>query len=361
MIHWLTQSHETMPGTATSTLLSASVSFQKFTFLIDSEADRLATLTTEKRRRDWLLGRWTAKRLLQTVIWETSHTTVPLDLITVANNADGVPTIASQLPLVDGKYSISLSHAHGQALVAAHVRDLLAGSAIAEGEKEHVQDPYSFRCIPQVHGASRDAFGYVERVVEHELEAVTDNPTVFDEEDLVVSAGNFHGQPLALALDFLAIAAAELGSISERRTYKLLGGERGLPAFLVANPGLHSGFMIPHYTAASLVSANKQRCMPNSVDTIDSSNGQEDHVSMGAAAALKCWDVVHDVERVLAIELFTAAQALEFRRPKRSSRTVERFVRAFRKQVPFVRRDTVMHPLMEAATAFVRTCEPPRV
>ncbi len=249
----------------------------------------------------------------------------------------------------------------GQALVAAHVRDLLAGSAIAEGEKEHVQDPYSFRCIPQVHGASRDAFGYVERVVEHELEAVTDNPTVFDEEDLVVSAGNFHGQPLALALDFLAIAAAELGSISERRTYKLLGGERGLPAFLVANPGLHSGFMIPHYTAASLVSANKQRCMPNSVDTIDSSNGQEDHVSMGAAAALKCWDVVHDVERVLAIELFTAAQALEFRRPKRSSRTVERFVRAFRKQVPFVRRDTVMHPLMEAATAFVRTCEPPRV
>ena len=177
----------------------------------------------------------------------------------------------------------------------------------------------------------------------------------------MVSAGNFHGQPLALALDFLAIAAAELGSISERRTYKLLGGERGLPAFLVANPGLHSGFMIPHYTAASLVSANKQRCMPNSVDTIDSSNGQEDHVSMGAAAALKCWDVVHDVERVLAIELFTAAQALEFRRPKRSSRTVERFVRAFRKQVPFVRRDTVMHPLMEAATAFVRTCEPPRV
>ncbi len=242
----------------------------------------------------------------------------------------------------------------GQAVVAGHFRDLLKGSELIKRKKAHVQDPYSFRCIPQVHGASRDAIAYVERVVERELEAVTDNPTVFDDEDLIISAGNFHGQPLALALDFLAIALAELGSISERRTYKLIGGQRGLPAFLVAEPGLNSGFMIPHYTAASLVSSNKQRCMPNSVDTIDSSNGQEDHVSMGAAAAIKTWQVAEDVERILAIELFTAAQALEFRRPLRSSAKLESLVAAFREQVPFVRTDVVMHTPMEAALDFVR-------
>jgi histidine ammonia-lyase len=244
----------------------------------------------------------------------------------------------------------------GQAVVAGHFRELLKGSELIKRKKAHVQDPYSFRCIPQVHGASRDAIAYVERVVERELESVTDNPTVFDDEDLIVSAGNFHGQPLALALDFLAIAVAELGSISERRTFKLIGGQRGLPAFLVAEPGLNSGFMIPQYTAASLVSANKQRCMPNSVDTIDSSNGQEDHVSMGAAAAIKTWQVVHDVERVLAIELFTAAQALEFRRPQRSSSKLESLVAAFREEVAFVRTDVVMHDRMEAALAFVRSC-----
>lgn len=242
----------------------------------------------------------------------------------------------------------------GQAVVAGHYRDLLKGSDLIKRPKAHVQDPYSFRCIPQVHGASRDAIAYVERVVERELEAVTDNPTVFDDEDLIISAGNFHGQPLALALDFLAIATAEIGSISERRSYKLIGGQRGLPAFLVAEPGLNSGFMIPQYTAASLVSANKQRCMPNSVDTIDSSNGQEDHVSMGAAAAIKTWRVVQDVERILAIELFTAAQALEFRRPARSSAKLESFVSAFRERVPYVKRDVVMHEHMEAALAFVR-------
>jgi len=243
----------------------------------------------------------------------------------------------------------------GQAVVAGHFRELLKGSDLIKRPKAHVQDPYSFRCIPQVHGASRDAMAYVERVVERELEAVTDNPTVFDDEDLVISAGNFHGQPLALALDFLAIATAEIGSISERRTYKLIGGQRGLPAFLVAAPGLNSGFMIPQYTAASLVSANKQRCMPNSVDTIDSSNGQEDHVSMGAAAAIKTWHVVQDVERILAIELFTAAQALEFRRPARSSAKLESFVSAFRERVPYVKTDVVMHDHLEAALAFVRS------
>lgn len=245
----------------------------------------------------------------------------------------------------------------GQAVVAGHLRALLEGSAIAKRAKEQVQDPYSFRCIPQVHGASRDAIAYVERVVERELESVTDNPTVFDDEDLIVSAGNFHGQPLALALDFLAIALAELGSISERRTYKLLTGQRGLPAFLVADPGLNSGFMIPQYAAASLVSANKQRCMPNSVDTIDSSNGQEDHVSMGAAAAIKTWAVAEDVERILAIELFNAAQAFEFRRPLKSSPAIEALHAAFRKEVPFVQEDVVMHDLMERALAFVRDAD----
>ena len=244
----------------------------------------------------------------------------------------------------------------GQAVVAGHFRELLKGSALVKRKKEHVQDPYSFRCIPQVHGASRDAIAYVERVVERELESVTDNPTVFDDEDLIISAGNFHGQPLALALDFLAIAVAELGSISERRTYKLIGGQRGLPAFLVKEPGLNSGFMISQYTAASLVSANKQRCMPNSVDTIDSSNGQEDHVSMGAAAAIKTWHVVHDVERILAIELFTAAQALEFRRPAQSSGKLESLVAALREVVPFIERDVVMHEPMEAALDLLRRC-----
>ncbi|HRH37072.1 MAG TPA: histidine ammonia-lyase [Flavobacteriales bacterium] len=242
----------------------------------------------------------------------------------------------------------------GQAAVAGHMRELLKGSALITREKAHVQDPYSFRCIPQVHGATLDTIEHVATVVARELEAVTDNPTVFDDDDLVISAGNFHGQPLALALDFLAIAMAEIGSISERRTYKLIGGQRGLPPFLVAKPGLNSGFMIPQYTAASLVSANKQRCMPNSVDTIDSSNGQEDHVSMGAAAAIKTWEVVHDVERILAIELFTAAQALEFRRPTKSSPANESLMQVFRRKVPFVKEDVVMHDLMERSLDFVR-------
>ncbi len=243
----------------------------------------------------------------------------------------------------------------GQAAVAGHMRELLQNSQLLARPKKHVQDPYSFRCIPQVHGASRDAIAYVKDVVERELEAVTDNPTVFDDEDLIVSAGNFHGQPLALALDFLAIALAELGSISERRTYKLIGGQRGLPAYLVAEPGINSGFMIPQYASAALVSANKQRCMPNSVDTIDSSNGQEDHVSMGAAAALKTWAVAEDVERILAIELLTAAQALDFRRPLKSAKGLDELHAAFRKHVPFVKADVVMHDLMEKSLAFIRS------
>jgi histidine ammonia-lyase len=209
--------------------------------------------------------------------------------------------------------------------------------------KEHVQDPYSFRCIPQVHGASKDSINYVSSVFSAEINSVTDNPTIFPDKDLIISGGNFHGQPLALALDNMAIAAAEWGNISERRTYQLLHGKRGLPHFLVANPGLNSGFMIPQYTAASIVNQNKQLCTPASVDSIESSQGQEDHVSMGANAATKAFRVVENLERILAIELFNAAQAIDFRRPNKTSMMLEDFLGKYRELVPFVIEDKVMH------------------
>ena len=242
-----------------------------------------------------------------------------------------------------------------QLATARRFRELLEGSELIARPKRHVQDPYSFRCIPQVHGATKDALHYVEGVIATEINSTTDNPTVFPEEDTIVSAGNFHGQPLALALDFLAIALAELGNISERRTYKLISGARELPKFLVANPGLNSGFMIPQYTAASVVSQTKGLCMPASVDSIPSSQGQEDHVSMGANAATKLYRVVCNVERVLAIELFNAAQALEFRRPARSSEPIERLVADYRRVVPFIDNDEVMYPHIEASIRFLRT------
>jgi len=241
----------------------------------------------------------------------------------------------------------------GQLKVARAMRSWLEGSEIITQEKEHVQDPYSFRCIPQVHGASYDAMDYVESVFEREINSVTDNPTVFPEDNEIISAGNFHGQPLAISMDFLAITLAELGSISERRVYKLIGGDRDLPPFLVANPGLNSGFMIPQYTAASIVSQNKQLCSPASIDTIDSSNGQEDHVSMGANAATKLYRVLENVEQLVAIELLTAAQALEFRRPLQSSERVEGVYQSFRSSVPMVKDDMEMHVLMRKAKAFI--------
>jgi histidine ammonia-lyase len=221
-------------------------------------------------------------------------------------------------------------------------------------KKEQVQDPYSFRCVPQVHGASKDAFEYVASVFLTEINSVTDNPTVFPEEDEILSGGNFHGQPLALALDFLAIALSELGSISERRTYQLIAGLRGLPPFLVAKPGLNSGFMIPQYTAASIASQNKQLCTPASIDSIVSSNGQEDHVSMGANAATKCYKVVENVQRILAIELLNAAQALEFRRPEKSSAKIEQLVTSYRKQVPFVEVDKILFTEIEKTIQFIK-------
>ncbi|QCR22713.1 histidine ammonia-lyase [Pontibacter sp. SGAir0037] len=241
----------------------------------------------------------------------------------------------------------------GQQETAANFRQLLHGSQLIQQKKLHVQDPYSFRCIPQVHGASKDTLRYAEEIILTEINAVTDNPNIFPDEDVILSGGNFHGQPLALALDFLAIALAELGNISERRTYQLISGSRGLPEFLVAEPGLNSGFMISQYTAASIASQNKQYCTPASIDSIPSSNGQEDHVSMGANAATKLYTVVHNVERILAIELLNAAQALEFRRPLQSSPALEQLVAQYREQVPFVGSDVVLHDYIEKSIAFV--------
>ena len=243
----------------------------------------------------------------------------------------------------------------GQIATAAKILELTHGSEILAQEKKQVQDPYSFRCIPQVHGASKDVIQHVISVFETEINSVTDNPNIFVEEDLIISGGNFHGQPLAMALDYLAIALAELGSISERRTYLLISGQRGLPPFLAKEAGLNSGFMIPQYTAASIVSQNKQLCSPASVDSIPSSNGQEDHVSMGANAATKCLKVVNNLESILAIELMNAAQALEFRRPLKSSRLIEDFVAAYRKVVSANTVDRFLHEDMQRSLDFVRT------
>ncbi len=242
----------------------------------------------------------------------------------------------------------------GQIETAARIREILEGSEIIRQRKVHVQDPYSFRCMPQVHGASKDAIRYVKGIIETEINSATDNPTVFPDEDLIISAGNFHGQPIALPMDMLALALSELANISERRIYKLISGQRGLPNFLVAKPGLNSGFMIPQYTAASIVSQSKGLCMPASADSIPSSQGQEDHVSMGANAATKLVRVVENTERVLAIELFNAAQALEFRRPLRSSWTIEKIYAGYRKVVPFIDDDCYMHPFIEKSVEFIR-------
>jgi histidine ammonia-lyase len=245
----------------------------------------------------------------------------------------------------------------GQITVALNIRKLLNGSEIISQKKNHVQDPYAFRCIPQVHGASRNAWEHVAFTVFNEINSVTDNPTVFPEEDLIISAGNFHGQPLALTLDYLAIAMSEIASISERRTYQLISGQRGLPPFLIKSAGLNSGFMIPQYTAASIVSQNKQLCTPASVDSIVSSNGQEDHVSMGANAATKLYKLCRNVETVLAIELFNAVQAIEFRRPLRSSDYIEEIIRNYRQKVDFIETDKVLYPEISKSVQFLRTSD----
>lgn len=242
----------------------------------------------------------------------------------------------------------------GQVETAEIICNYLIDSQITHQTKTQVQDPYSFRCIPQVHGASKDSIDFVSKTFLQEINAVTDNPNIFPEDDLILSGGNFHGQPLALAFDLMCMAMAEIGSISERRTYQLLSGQRGLPLFLVKNSGLHSGLMIPQYTAAGIVSENKQLCTPACIDSIVSSNGQEDHVSMGANAATKCMRVLNNIERILAIELLTATQALAFRRPLKSSTIVENIYEDFRKKVSFNDSDRVLHNDMKQAVEFLQ-------
>lgn len=246
----------------------------------------------------------------------------------------------------------------GQVKTANEIHELLKGSELISQRKKHVQDPYSFRCIPQVHGASYDAIQYAENVFIIEINSVSDNPNIFPEQDVIISAGNFHGQSLALALDFLCIALSELGSISERRTYQLIAGVRDLPNYLIANPGINSGLMIPQYTAAALVSQNKQLSTPASVDSIVSSNGQEDHVSMGANAATKAFRVVNNVYSIMAIELLTAAQALTFRRPLKTSPRLEKVVDNFRAIIPFIEDDRMLFDDIQKAEQFLKNWEP---
>ncbi len=244
----------------------------------------------------------------------------------------------------------------GQLKTAANIRKLLANSDLAARPKSTVQDPYAFRCVPQVHGATKDTISHVKKVIETEINSVTDNPNIFPDSDAILSGGNFHAQPIALVLDFLAIALSELGSISERRLYQLISGQRGLPPFLTPNSGLHSGLMITQYTAASIASQNKQLCQPASVDSIVSCNGQEDHVSMAANAGTKLYKVVENVERLLAIELLAAAQALSFRQAT-SSPIIEKVVAAFRKEVPVMESDRIFGDDMATALAFVQNLD----
>jgi histidine ammonia-lyase len=246
---------------------------------------------------------------------------------------------------------------NGQIKTAQKIKEILSESEIIVQDKKHLQDPYSFRCMPQVHGASKDTLNFVKKTVETEINSVTDNPNIFVNADEIISGGNFHGQPLALGLDFLAIALAELGNISERRTFQLVSGSRGLPSFLVTNPGLNSGFMIPQYTAASIVSQNKQLATPASVDSIVSSNGQEDHVSMGANAATKLKRVVDNLETILSIELLNAVQAIEFRKPLKTSPFLESLVKLYRTEVSFMEEDKVLHDEIVKTIHFIQTLE----
>ena len=254
---------------------------------------------------------------------------------------------------------LNLSHLirphQGQIATAEAILTWLKGSELITKEGKQTQDPYSFRCVPQVHGASKDSINYIQSVFETEMNSVTDNPNVFPDEDLIISAGNFHGQPLALTLDFLGMALSELGSISERRTFQLISGTRGLPPFLVKNAGLNSGLMITQYTAASIASENKQLCTPASVDSIVSSNGQEDHVSMGANAATKCLRICDNVERILAIELLTAAQAIDLRKPEKSSPQIVQILSKYRKVVSFNEADRFLAKDIKASVEFMRT------
>ena len=275
----------------------------------------------------------------------------------IMKGADMIGAIS--LEAFDGRIEPFFDNIHqvrphmGQIETGEAFRRLLAGSELIAKPKKHVQDPYSFRCIPQVHGAIKDAIRYVSGVLLTEINSVTDNPTIFPDEDCIISGGNFHGEPLALVFDYLAVALAELGNISERRVAQLIMGFRGLPEFLVAEPGLNSGFMIPQYAAAAMVSQNKMYCFSAASDSIVSSNGQEDHVSMGANAATKLHKILDNLENILAIELMNGAQGLDFRRPEKTSPILEEFMAAYRAEVPFVKDDIIMYKMIQKTADFL--------
>ena len=251
---------------------------------------------------------------------------------------------------------IDLRPHSGSIQVAQNIRKLLRNSDFVESHKEcgRVQDPYSYRCIPQVHGASRDAFEHFKETLELEINSVTDNPIVFDKDDSV-SGGNFHGQPMALPLDYATLAACELGNISDRRTYLLLEGKYGLPEFLIEKSGINSGFMIAQYCSAAIVSENKTSCFPASADSIPTSKGQEDHVSMGSISSRKALKTVKNLEKILAIELLCSAQAFDFRRPLKSSKFLEACHKYIRSEIPHVNEDIVLSPLIEKAREIIQT------
>ncbi|MHA2287557.1 MAG: histidine ammonia-lyase [Promethearchaeota archaeon] len=253
---------------------------------------------------------------------------------------------------------IKLRPHQGAIHVAKRISVFLKNSQFIESHKEcgRVQDPYSIRCIPQVHGASRDAFLHFKGIVECELNSITDNPIIFNE-NKTVSGGNFHGQPLALPLDYVGLAASEIGNISDRRTYLLLEGKWGLPTYLIEDFGLKSGFMITQYTSAALVSENKTMCFPASADSIPTSMGQEDHVSMGSISARKTLRIVHNLEKILAIELLCAAQAIDFRRPLKSSIILEACHTYIRQKIPHINEDVVLSKLIEIALNIIKSKE----
>jgi len=240
--------------------------------------------------------------------------------------------------------------------VAEKIRRLLKDSQFIESHKEcgRVQDPYSFRCIVQVHGASRDAFYHFRENLECELNSVTDNPIIINESE-TYSGGNFHGQPLALPLDYVSLAASEIGNISDRRIFLLLEGKWGLPSYLIKEVGLNSGFMMIQYTSAALVSENKTSCFPASADSIPTGGGQEDHVSMGSISARKALKIINNLEKILAIELICAAQAFDFRRPLKSSKIIEECHQFFRKKIPHITEDTILSEYINSAIEIIKS------
>jgi histidine ammonia-lyase len=286
---------------------------------------------------------------------EASRLSALADLV-AAMSADAFGCVMSPF---DERLHLIRPHA-GQLKTAENIRNLLKDSKLAKSPKNVVQDPYSFRCVPQVHGASKDSIAYVKSVLETEINSVTDNPNIFPESDAILSGGNFHAQPLALPLDFMAMALAELGSISERRLYQLIGGQRSLPPFLTKNSGLNSGLMIGQYTAASIVSQNKQLCTPASVDSIVSCNGQEDHVSMAANAGTKLYKVVENLERLLAIEFMAAAQGLMFRKGKSGS-SIEALLASYRKIVPPIEEDRIFHQDLTKTIEFLKKIDSEKI